>query len=102
MVALNLATGLPSNINTVERLHAWSTSVLQELNPTLVRLEIANQLPELVAQRLIFPAADGNTVMVARLSLPVDPSYGSDNTKKLWMFVNEITNQALPDRFKSN
>ena len=49
MVALNIATDIPSNINTVEKLAAWCALVLQSVTGSATIPEVTGASPELVA-----------------------------------------------------
>lgn len=101
MTTLVFANQTPSNINTLERNLAWSGLALAYINPTLGVLE-TEQRAEKVAQAAIFQAADNTYRLLIRACLPIDPAFINDRTKKSWMFVNEISNVALPAEFTVN
>jgi hypothetical protein len=101
MTALNLSTDIPSAINTVERLHAWSGYLLATVNPQLAILEDVNRT-EFVASEGIIKAADGSIRVITRAALDLDPNYRYDSSKKLWMHVREFSSTAIPAGFKTN
>lgn len=101
MTILVLGTDIPSNINTLERLHAWSGFALAFLNPTLAVLETPNS-PQKVAQSQIFQATDNTNRLLVRATLVLPDDYVSDRTIKLWMRTLEFSNVALPAAFKVN
>lgn len=92
---------IPTNINTVEKLHAWSGLLLASVNPTRQILETENTT-EFVARYFVAIAFEGSTRLVERVSLPVDPTYVSDRTRKFWDFVQELSNTSIPASFLSN
>lgn len=101
MSTLVLGTDIPSNINTLERLIAWSGYSLAFCNPTLGVVETATRT-EKVAQALIFQAADDTYRLLVRACLPVNPDFMTDRSVKIWMHTQELSNVALPAGFKTN
>lgn len=101
MTAITLATQIPSNINTLERLHAWSAYALAFVNPTLGVLETPDRA-EKVAQAAIFQAADNTYRILARSCIPVSADWMNNRTIKIWMHTQEISNVALPADFTTN
>jgi hypothetical protein len=100
MTAL-LLSEIPSNINTLEKLHAWSALGLATCNPTKQILETENTT-EFTCRYFVALAYEGSTRLVDRVSIPIDPLYLSDKSKKFWEFAQEISNTALPATFKAN
>lgn len=101
MTIISLSTQVPSNIDLLERHLAWSALALDFLNPTIAVLETADRA-EKCAQTSIFQAADNTYRLLVRATLPLDASYTSDRSKKLWMFVQELNNVTIPAGFTSN
>lgn len=101
MTAFNPTTDLPSQINTVESLVAWGIYVLATANPQKAILEDLNR-SEYAAQTGIVKAADQSQRMIGRASLELDDTYLTDNTKKLWMHVKELSSVEIPPGFKTN
>lgn len=101
MSALVIGTQVPTNINTVETMVAWSGLTLAFLNPTLSVLETANN-SQRMAQAQIFQAADDTYRLLIRASIPLDAAFISDRTKKLWMFAKEASNLVIPAGYSAN
>lgn len=101
MVAL-LQTDIPwSSVTTVERLNAWSSLVLQALDPT----ETVEELPgvtELVASSapywITVDPNDFHWRLASRSSLRIAPAW--TRTGKIWVHVQEITQLPIPAEFK--
>lgn len=102
MSGISLST-LSQNLNiaTVEQLHVYTGMLLNRMNPSLRVLETQDG-SVFAAEFNIFTIADGSQRVITRTSLEIDPTYSSDKTKKLWMFVNELTNTQVPSAFLSN
>lgn len=101
MTTLVISTGIPTNINTVERNLAWAGLLFATLNPTLTVLETANN-PQKVAQAQIFQDAANQYRLLVRATLPLDANFISDRTKKLWMFTDETSNVVIPAAYSAN
>ncbi len=101
MTTLSIATQVPSQIDLLERHLAWSALALDFLNPTIAVLETPDRAEKCV-QTSIFQAADNTYRLLVRATLPLDASYVNDRSKKLWMFVQELSNVALPAGFTAN
>lgn len=102
MTQINIATDIPSQINTLERLAMWSCMALRRVNPTLAVIEIADQSAEKVAQTALVQADDGKIRFIGRLSVEVAADYAEDNTAKLWTKALEFSNTQLPAAYKAN
>ena len=92
---------LPSNINTLERLCAWTALALSRINPTLASLEVENAAPEKVAQVAFFRGADNVLRLNMRVTLPIDPSYETQS-RKFWENAQELSNVTIPTGFTTN
>lgn len=101
MTAIVLASSIPSNINTLERIHAWSAHALASVNPSLGVLETSDRA-EKVAQAAIFQAADNTYRVLSRACIPSAAAYMNDRTVKIWMHAQEVSNVTLPAGFTSN
>lgn len=102
MTTINLATDIPASINTLERLAMWSLMALRRVNPTLSVTEVANQPAEKVAQTALIQADDNKIRFIGRVSIDIPNDYAEDNSVKLWMKANELSNTALPDAYKQD
>lgn len=101
MTAIVLATDIPSNIDTLERLVVWAVYSLAFVNPTVGVLEAPDRA-EKVAQAAIFQAADDTYRVLLRACLPISADFMSDRTIKAWMHTLQVSNVALPAAFKAN
>lgn len=101
MTAINIATDIPSNINTLEKLVAWGVLGLARCNPGLKILENPNADPERAAQAVLIKADDGSYRLVLRASIKVIDGY-AESTQKFWFNCQELSETALPAAFKSN
>lgn len=95
MTTLTLSQ-IPSNINTLEKLHLWSGLALRALNSANAVVEANGLLPELVAQCPTIETPNNGVRHVVRVNIELDSAYASDKTKKLWEFAKELTGGALP------
>ena len=102
MTQINITTDIPSNINTLERLAAWAIMSLRRVNPTLRVIEVSEETPVQVAQAALVQADDGTIRFFGRVSIPVAADYAEDNTVKLWMKSEELSNTVLPEPFKAD
>jgi hypothetical protein len=95
-------TQIPTNINTLEKLHAWSTLALRAVNGPKAVVEAEGFLPEKVVQSPLTETPNDGIRMGTRVSIQFDPSFSSDKSKKLWEFANELTVGTIPVTFTSN
>ena len=102
MSALTIGADIPTNINSVEELVAWSVLLAAYLNGGIQVLEVAGESPQPVAQFSLAKAADDTTRLIARVSVKIDPNYVNDRTKKLWEHAMEWSTAAIPSNFKAN
>lgn len=102
MVALNIATDIPSNINTVERLSAWCALVLQATAGDVTVLEVAGSAPELAASsapfRITATANDFHFRLLSRQSLRLSNTWGTSN--RLWMAAQELATASVPAEYR--
>lgn len=101
MTALNIATDIPTNINTLEKLAAWVGLALARCNPSLKILESPDQFPQRAAEAVLIKADDNTHRLIVRLVLPMADDYAS-STKKSWEDINTFSDVALPAAFKTN
>lgn len=102
MSAISLVT-LSQNLNiaTIEQLHVYTGLLMNRIYPTNQVLETPQQT-QYACQFNTFQIADGSTRVLIRTSLPIDPNFVSDKSKKLWMFTGELGNLTIPPAFLSN
>lgn len=101
MTALNVSTQIPSQIQTLEQLHAWSALALFSINPALTVIEGVNYTERAAQAGNFWVAADAKTRGIYRVSLALDPNYLSASGK-LWTFAQPLSSTALPANFSAN
>ncbi|MEH2250075.1 glucose-6-phosphate dehydrogenase [Nostoc sp.] len=101
MTALNIATQIPSQITTLEQLHAWTSLALFAINPDLTVIEGVGYTERAAQAGNFWVAADSKTRIICRLSLAVSPDYLSASGKP-WTFVQPLSNTPLPATFSAN
>ncbi len=102
MTALNIATDIPTNINTLEKLAVWAGLALERYNPTLKILEAPETEPQRAAQAVLIRADDASYRTIIRVSIPVSSDYASNSAVKFWQNAAELSNVALPTAYKAN
>jgi hypothetical protein len=102
MTAFTSSTDLPSGINSLERLAAWTGLTLARINPTAKILEVPYADPERICQAFLVKADDGSNRLVLRLSIPLSDDYAVNTSQKLWMNALDISNTVIPSAFKTN
>lgn len=101
MTALAISTQIPSQINTVEKLHTWSGLVLASVNPSATALEGVGYTERCAQAGIFYVAADNKYRALLRHSLQVSPDYLAGGAK-LWTFTQELSNTAIPSIFLAN
>lgn len=82
---------IPSDINTIERLHAWTSAILARYNSKQTIIEVTGNLPEIVAQTTVLNTPDGLQRLITRVSLEIDPAWSSDKTHGFWYWAKELS-----------
>lgn len=98
MTAINTSTQLPTAIDTVEKLAAYSVLALARVNPTLRVLELPGE-SQFAIEATIIPADDGTDRLIARMSIELDPSWSSDTANPIYLLAKELSNTVLPSGF---
>jgi hypothetical protein len=93
---------IPTNINTLEKLHLWSGLTLRAINGSKAVVENEGFLPERLVQVPFIESPNDGVRSVVRVNIQLDPAYASDKTKKLWEFANELTGGSMPPAYTSN
>lgn len=101
MTALNIATDIPSDIDTLEKLAAWVGLTLTNLNAALVAVEGPAYTERVSQSGVFYVQADNKYRILVRHSIQMSPDYlaGGD---KLWSYAIELSDTAIPAIFKSN
>jgi len=99
MTALTTAQ-IPSAINTLEKLHVWSSYCLRQLNPNQKQLE-TEIVRDFIATNVQVILNDGTICNIDRIAIPLVNEYGTNNTK-LWVNARELSNIALTTAMTTN
>jgi hypothetical protein len=92
---------IPSGINTVEQIHAWSGLVLRSVSGTREVTEQEGYLPQRIAVAPISETPSQGIRMTVRASLEMVPGYDAATTK-LWKQVKEQVEGTIPAAYLSN
>lgn len=101
MSALAIATQIPSQINTVEKLHLWSGLVLANINPGLTAIEGVGYTERCAQAGIFYVAADNKYRALIRGSIQMSPDYLAGGAK-LWTYAQELSSTAIPAIFTAN
>ena len=102
MVAITAAAGgtIPSGITTAEELLVWVASLLEATAPQAAIVETPGVTQRRV-QNGTFYAEQGETVFMARITVPLKSDYASAS-RRWWKHANEISTVAVPSAFTTN
>lgn len=97
---MNLALNqIPTSINTVEKLAAWSFMLLHRANATLKIIE-APGVTDYVCQIGIIQADDGTQRLIGRVALELEAGY-AEAGQKLWTQTKVLSEVAIPSGYLS-
>ena len=97
-----LTSDLPASINTVEKLHAWSSTVLNHLYRDSSDIE-ENGQAQFLAQSspfLITAVSPSKWRLISRTSILLNPNW-QKGSSKIWANAEDIGSAAIPVEFKS-
>jgi hypothetical protein len=101
MTALVIASQIPSNINTLEKLVAWGGLALAYINPALASIEGQGYTERSAQANPYYIQADNKTRLIIRASLPLSADYLAGGSK-FWGYAQDLSNTAIPALFTSN
>ncbi|MBE9182880.1 glucose-6-phosphate dehydrogenase [Oculatella sp. LEGE 06141] len=101
MTAINIATDIPSQINTVEKLATWCALVLANINPQMTVIEGVGYQERAAQAGVFYVAADNKYRLLGRVSIEMSPEHLAGGSKS-WTYAQELSNTAIPTVFKSN
>ncbi|MEH2425874.1 MAG: glucose-6-phosphate dehydrogenase [Nostoc sp.] len=101
MTALNIATDIPSQIDSLEKLHAWSGLALFAINSNITAIEGVGYTERVAQAGNFWVAADAKTRAIYRVSLEVSQDYLSGSAKP-WTYAQALSTTPLPASFKQN
>lgn len=94
--SLNPATETPPAVDSAEKTAAWIILLLNNLYGTVTYQELPGALLERVCDVNIITAADGSVRMIGRVSIPLDPTYVTATSQKLWTFAQGMAGTDTP------
>jgi hypothetical protein len=101
MTALNIATDIPSQIDTLEKLMVWGSRCLTNLNSNVAATEGENYVQRATSAGVFYIAAVDKTRHIGRQSIELS----ADNligASKTWATALEISTKPLTAVMKSN
>jgi len=101
MTPLALGTQVPSQIDTVEKLHVWSGLVLANINPALTAIEGVGYTERVSQAGIFYVQADNKYRALIRGSLQISPDYLGGGAK-LWTYTQPLSGTAIPAIFTAN
>lgn len=101
MTAINISTDIPSQIDTLEKLAAWSGLTLANINAGLTAIEGAGYTERVSQAGVFYVQADNKYRILIRHSIEMSSDYLAGGSK-LWTFAQALSNTAIPTTFKSN
>lgn len=99
---LDIATQIPTDINTVEQLAVWALLLLDDQIGILQIKEEENMMPVYAAQTQIVRVADKTKRIIGRFSIELEPDYDTNTTVKLWKRVKELVVTQIPVNYTTN
>lgn len=94
MAAINIATQIPTNINSIERLAAWALLTNKAIYPDVTFNEFANTTDNVI-QTGIAECGDKTVRLIVRGAFQLNPDYITSEDP-LWMAVREISAAQIP------
>lgn len=100
MTAINIATDIPSNIDTLEKLAVWCGLTLANINASLVAVEGPSYTERVSQAGVFYVQADNKHRALVRHSIQMSPDYLAAGNN-LWTYAIELSDTALPTIFKT-
>jgi hypothetical protein len=101
MTALNIATDIPTNINTIEKLHLWSGNILHNLYPEISVAEGENYSQRAAQSNPYYIASTNVHRQISRTSIELDPGF-LIGAAKPWSYAKDIGTKSLTADMKAN
>jgi hypothetical protein len=101
MTALNIATDIPTNINSVEKLSVWCGNVLHTLYPEVSVAEGDNYTQRAAQSNPYYIASANLHRNVARQSIELDPNFAIGASKP-WSYAKDLGTKTLTADMKAN
>lgn len=101
MTALAIATQIPSQIDTLEKLHVWSGLALANINPNASAIEGVGYTERVSQAGIFYVSADNKYRALIRGSIQMSSDYLAGG-EKMWTYALPLSNTPLPVIFTSN
>lgn len=101
MTALAIATQIPSQIDTVEKLHVWSGLLLANINPGLTAIEGVGYTERVSQAGIFYVSADNKYRALIRGSIQMSADSLAGGAK-VWTYALPLSNTAIPTIFTAN
>ncbi|MCV3213027.1 hypothetical protein OGM63_05710 [Plectonema radiosum NIES-515] len=100
MTALNPATDIPSNIDSLEKLAVWVGMSLSAINLTGTALEAPGYSQRVAQSGIFYVEVDNKHRALIRLSVPVSADHlaGANN---VWTYALPLSDASIPTAFKT-
>lgn len=92
---------IPADINTIEKLHVWTSHLLTYLNPDVVAIEATGSQSRAANSAPFYITASDPAVWrnISRLSIVLTRDWqGGGN---IWSYAQELSTTVIPATFKS-
>jgi hypothetical protein len=101
MTTINVATDIPTNINTLEKLLVWAGNCFHNLNGEVTVTEGVNITQYAAQSNPYFIAGVNLHRQVNRQSIELDPGFSVGGLKP-WAYAKELSTKVLTAEMKAN
>jgi hypothetical protein len=101
MTALNIATDIPNEINSVEQLSVWCSLVLHRLYSDVNKVEGNNYSQRSAQAGTYYIDSTDNHMHVGRQTIELNPDFLVGG-KKQWAYALPLSNKPLTADMKAN
>ncbi|MCV3216677.1 hypothetical protein OGM63_24770 [Plectonema radiosum NIES-515] len=100
MTALNPATDIPSNIDSLEKLAVWVGMSLSAINLTATALEAPGYSQRVAQSGIFYVEADNKHRALIRLSVVISPDHLA-SANNIWTYAQPLSDAQIPSSFKT-
>lgn len=101
MTAINIATQIPSQIDSLEKLAVWAGLALGNINAGLTAIEGVGYTERVSQAGIFYVQADNKYRALIRHSIEMSPDYLAGGSK-LWTYAQQLSNSSVPSLFTGN
>ncbi|OUL34096.1 glucose-6-phosphate dehydrogenase [Nostoc sp. 106C] len=101
MTALNIASQIPSQIDTLEKLAVWTGLALANINAGITAIEGVGYTERVSQAGIFYVQADSKYRALIRNSIQMSPDYLAGGSK-LWTYAQALSSTAIPAIFTAN